>query len=184
MLVYAGVVLMIGSWFEIVRTVRRHPGIPLRSVVAIATAWVLPVLVMPPLFSRDVYTYAAQGEMVRRGINPYLHGPIALGQSRFLGFVDPLWRTAPAPYGPAWERLSEAIVSVARHDVLATLVGFRLVALIGVALMAWGVPALARSIGREQTVAFSLAVLNPVVLLVLVGGAHNDALMLGLLVAG
>jgi hypothetical protein len=184
MLVYAGVVLMIGSWFEIVRTVRRHPGIPLRSVVAIATAWVLPVLVMPPLFSRDVYTYAAQGEMVRRGINPYLHGPIALGQSRFLGFVDPLWRTAPAPYGPAWERLSEAIVSVARHDVLATLVGFRLVALIGVALMAWGVPALARSIGREQTVAFSLAVLNPVVPLVLVGGAHNDALMLGLLVAG
>ena len=32
--------------------------------------------------------------------------------------------------------------------------------------------------------AFGLAVLNPAVLLVLLGGAHNDALMLGLLVAG
>ena len=33
-------------------------------------------------------------------------------------------------------------------------------------------------------VALALAVLNPLVLLVLLGGAHNDALMLGLLVAG
>jgi len=184
MLVYAGVALMIGSWFEIVRTVRRRPRTPPGHVVAIGVAWTLPVLVMPPLFSRDVYSYAAQGEMVSRGINPYLSGPAALGPSRFLTFVDPLWRTAPAPYGPAWERLSEAIVHVTQRDILATLVGFRLVALVGVALIAWGVPALARSVGRDPTVALALAVLNPLVLLVLVGGAHNDALMLGLLVAG
>jgi hypothetical protein len=184
MLVYAGVAIMIGSWFEIVRTVRRYPGTALRPVMTIAAAWVLPVLFMPPLFSRDVYSYAAQGALVRQGINPYLHGPIALGPSRYLGFVDPLWRKVPAPYGPAWERLSEAIVSVAHRDVLATVVGFRLVALVGVALIAWGIPVLARSSGRDQTVAFALAILNPLVLLVLVGGAHNDALMLGLLVAG
>ena len=28
-LVYAGVAVMVGSWFEIVRTLRRHPGAPL-----------------------------------------------------------------------------------------------------------------------------------------------------------
>ena len=61
MLVYAGLTLMIGSWFEVARTLRRHPGAPLGTVVAIAVAWALPVLVMPPLFSRDVYSYVAQG---------------------------------------------------------------------------------------------------------------------------
>ena len=43
----------------------------------------------------------------------------------------------------------------------------------------WPVPS-----GRDEAVAVALAVLNPLVLLVLLGGAHNDALMLGLLVAG
>jgi alpha-1,6-mannosyltransferase len=183
-LVYAGLAVMVGSWCEIVRTLRRHPNAPLGSVVVIAAAWALPVLVMPPLFSRDAYSYVAQGEMITRGFNPYVHGPDVLGSGRILSLVDPLWRHAHAPYGPAWERLSDGIVHLANHDVLAALAGFRVVALVGVVLIAVGVPALARSVGRDQTVAFALAVLNPLVLLVLLGGAHNDALMLGLLVAG
>jgi alpha-1,6-mannosyltransferase len=184
MLVYAGVAIMVASWLELVRTVRRHPGTSLARVVWIMVAWTVPVLFMPPLFSRDVYSYAAQGEMVSRGVSPYLHGPNVLGPNRFLALVDPLWKRARAPYGPGWERLSGAVVHLARHDVLAAIVGFRVVALCGVALMAWGIPVLARSVGRDQGAALALAVLNPLVLLVLLGGAHNDALMLGLLVAG
>ena len=184
MLVYTGGALLVGSWIEIVRTLRRRPDTTLGPAVRILVLWAVPILLLPPLFSRDVYSYGAQGEMVRRGVNPYLHGPSVLGQSRFLEFVDPLWRNARAPYGPAWERLSGAIVQLAHHDVLAAIVGFRLAALLGVVLMAWGIPVLARSVGRDRTTAFALAVLNPLVLLVLLGGAHNDALMLGLLVAG
>jgi hypothetical protein len=183
-ILYLGVALMIASWFEVVRTLRRNPPTPLRAVIAIIVAWALPVLVMPPLFSRDVYSYAAQGEMVTRGLNPYVQGPTALGPNPFLRLVDPIWQNAHAPYGPAWERLAGGIVLLARHDVVATIVGFRLVALIGVGLLAWGIPALARSVGRDPAAAVALAVLNPLVLLVLLGGAHNDALMLGLLVAG
>jgi alpha-1,6-mannosyltransferase len=183
-IVYLGVVLMVASWFEVVRTLRRNPATPVRTVSAIAVAWAIPVLVMPPLFSRDVYSYAAQGEMVSRGLNPYVQGPTALGPNPYLRLVDPIWRSAHAPYGPAWERLAGGIVQLARHDVVASIVGFRLVALVGVGLIAWGVPVLARSIGRDPAPALALAVLNPLVLLVLLGGAHNDALMLGLLVAG
>lgn len=184
MAVYLGMGLMIGSWYEAVRTLRRNPATPVRAVVAVLAAWAFPVLVMPPLFSRDVYSYAAQGEMVSRGINPYAHGPTALGPDPYLRLVDPIWRNARAPYGPAWERLAGGIVQLARHDVIAAIVGFRFVALIGVVLIALGVPALARSVGRDPAAALALAVLNPLVLLVLLGGAHNDALMLGLLVAG
>jgi hypothetical protein len=183
-LVYIGLALMLGAWFELVRTVRRQPSIPMPRLVPILVAWVAPVLVMPPLFSRDVYSYAAQGEMVQRGLNPYLHTPSALGGGPFLNLVDPLWRHAPAPYGPAWERLAGAIVALSRHDVATAVAGFRLVALIGLGLIAWAVPSLARSVGRPGNVAFALGPLNPLLLLVLVGGAHNDALMLGLLVTG
>jgi hypothetical protein len=182
-LVYLGIALMLGAWLEVVRTVRARPGTPIRPLVGILLAWEVPVLLMAPLFSRDVYYYAAEGQLVAQGVNPYLHGPSALGGGPFLSLVDPLWRHSPAPYGPLWERLSGWVVQMSGHDVLGALSGFRLIALMGVTLLAWAVPMLARSIGRDRSVAFALAVLNPLVLLDLLGGAHNDALMLGLLVA-
>ncbi|MGO8864234.1 MAG: polyprenol phosphomannose-dependent alpha 1,6 mannosyltransferase MptB [Acidimicrobiales bacterium] len=183
MLTYLGVALMLGSWWELVRMVRKCPGTPLRQLVAILVAWAAPIIVAPPLFSRDVYSYAAQGQMVAQGINPYLHGPTALRSGAFLSLVDPLWRSSTAPYGPAWERLSGWIVQLSGHDVRSAIVGFRAFALAGVVLVAWAVPVLARSLRRNVPGAFALAVLNPLVILDLLGGSHNDALMLGLLVA-
>ncbi|MGD0441482.1 MAG: polyprenol phosphomannose-dependent alpha 1,6 mannosyltransferase MptB [Acidimicrobiales bacterium] len=184
MLVDVGIVLMLGAWFELVRTVRRQPSVPMPRLVAVLVAWVAPVLVMPPLFSRDVYFYAAQGDMLRRGLNPYVHTASALGGGPFLDLVDPFWRHVLTAYGPVWERLSGAIVGLAPHDIPMAAAGFRLVALVGLGLIAWGVSSLARSVGRPNSVAFALGPLNPLVLLVLVGGAHIEALMLGLLVAG
>jgi len=54
----------------------------------------------------------------------------------------------------------------------------------GVALIAFCIPKLARAYGRDPGAAFTLALLNPLTLLALIGGAHNDAIMVGLLVAG
>ena len=51
-------------------------------------------------------------------------------------------------------------------------------------LIAWCVPRLARLYHRDGAELFTLMVLNPVTILHLIGGAHNDALMLGLLLAG
>lgn len=184
MLVYLGIALLLGAWSETIRAARTDPRIQLRQLLLVLLAWAAPILLAPPLFSRDVYSYAAQGQMVSKGLDPYLHGPSTLGSGPFLRLVDPLWRHAAAPYGPAWERLSGWVVQLSGNRVLWAVVGFRLVAVIGLALLAWGVPVLARAAGRNGTLAFALAVLNPLVLLVLLGGSHNDALMLGLLVAG
>lgn len=183
MLVYLGIALLLGAWYETIRVVRRSSPIHLSRLLPLLMAWAAPIVVAPPLFSRDVYSYSAQGELVTQGLNPYLHGPNALGGGSFLNLVDPLWRNARAPYGPAWERLSGWVVLMSGHSVLGALLGFRVIAIIGVALLAWAVPALARSHGRDGSIAFVLAVLNPLVLLVLVGGSHNDSLMVGLLVA-
>lgn len=78
MLVYAGIAVLLAAWFELVRTVRRQPRVPVSRLAAILAAWVLPVLVMPPAFSRDIYSYVAQGELVDRGLSPYLRTPSAL----------------------------------------------------------------------------------------------------------
>lgn len=184
MLVYLGIALLLGAWFETIRATRAGSRTELRQLLLVLLAWAAPILLAPPLFSRDVYSYAAQGQMVSKGLDPYLHGPSELGRGTLLTLVDPLWRHATAPYGPAWERLSGWVVQLSGYRVLWTVVGFRMVAVIGLALLAWGVPALAHAAGRDGAVAFTLAVLNPLVLLILLGGSHNDALMLGLLVVG
>ena len=53
---------------------RRAPAAPGSAAVRRITAlWCLPRLVAPPLFSRDGWSYAAQGELTR--IGPYVWGP-------------------------------------------------------------------------------------------------------------
>ena len=61
---------------------------------------------------------------------------------------------------------------------------FRLIALTGIALMIVYLPRLAHAHGIDPPKAVWLALLNPLVLMHFVAGAHNDALMVGLMVAG
>jgi hypothetical protein len=180
-LVYAGIVIVLGAWYCLVTF---PPGgrrglHQLRWVFAL---WVSPLLVSPPLFSRDVYTYGAEGELVSRGIDPYTHGLQSVRGSTFFDLADPLWRHAHAPYGPVFFDLARADAHLT-STVFTTVEGYRLLALVGVVLVAVSVPVLARTLRLDPSTAFALAALNPLVLLYLVGGAHNDALMLGLLVA-
>ena len=60
----------------------------------------------------------------------------------------------------------------------------RLLAFAGVVMIAVCVPRLAKLYHRDGAELFTLMVLNPVTIFHLIGGAHNDALMLGLLIAG
>ena len=182
--VYGGMVVMLQAWIALIRIARRHKGLPLRSFAAMFAAWTAPLLVVAPLFSRDSYSYAAQGEMMSRGISPYLFGPAVLGVNAFSGLVDKLWADVTSPYGPVFLWMAGVNATVVHHDELLAVVGFRLLALAGVVMIGVFLPRLARSYGQDPSVAFVLAVLNPLVLLHLIAGAHNDALMLGFLAAG
>ncbi len=183
-LVYGGLLLFLRVWFDLVRWLNANRGTALSRLVPIFLLWVVPMLVVPPLFSKDVYSYAAQGEMVSHGISPYQYGPQVLGGTPFLKLADPMWQNMPTPYGPLVLALDGVTVSMTGHSVLATVVVMRLLAFAGVILAATFIPRLARSYGRDGALAFAMAILNPVTLLHLVGGAHNDAEMVGLLVAG
>ena len=182
--VYAGMILMLRVWYDVVRICSRHPGIPVRRLVPTFAAWLLPLLVVAPLFSRDLYSYAAQGWMVVHHLNPYTYGPSVMGQGPFVGLVDPLWHNVGSPYGPAFLTFAGWIVQASGQSVLVSVEGLRMLALIGTIAFAAAVPAIARSFGRDGATAFALVALNPLVLLHLVGGGHNDALMLGFLLPG
>ncbi|HET6794195.1 MAG TPA: polyprenol phosphomannose-dependent alpha 1,6 mannosyltransferase MptB [Acidimicrobiales bacterium] len=185
---YGGLVVLLRAWCDLLRLcspARGGRSVPVVAVGMVAALWVLPLLVGPPLLSQDVYSYAAQAQMVGQGINPYVHGPEALGpNSPFYPLVDQVWRASPASYGPVFIQVAAGINGLVGHDPLATVVGLRLLSLLGVALMAFFLPMIARSLRRDPATVLVLAVLNPITLVHLVGGAHNDALMLGLLVAG
>jgi hypothetical protein len=182
--VYGGLLLFMRVWWGMIRLYRSRRGVPVRTMMWVFALWSVPMMVIAPLFSRDVYSYAAQGEMVSRHMNPYLYGPFELGNNAYTAPVDQLWGNAPAPYGPMFLQIDGFFARVTFHNELATIVLLRLLALVGVLLIASCVSRLARLYHRDGAELFTLMVLNPVTIFHLIGGAHNDALMLGLLVAG
>ncbi|WP_406400600.1 polyprenol phosphomannose-dependent alpha 1,6 mannosyltransferase MptB [Streptomyces sp. NBC_00879] len=180
---YFGLVLLVAAWALLGRAVRgpKPPG--RRTLLLTLGLWAAPLLLAPPLFSRDVYSYLAQGAMVDAQIDVYTHGPSRLG-GPLPAEVAPLWQHTPTPYGPLFLACARAITDFTRSEVFTGVLGMRLVALLGVAVMVCCLPALARHCGADPAAALWLGALNPLVLLHLVGGAHNDAIMLGLLGAG
>jgi len=146
--------------------------------------WAAPMIVAPPLFSRDVFSYAAQGEMTHLHLSPYFLGPFSLGSTPYVNPVDPLWGNTPAPYGPFFLWMDGIIDRITRPDLLATVLGLRLLEVVAVIMIGFGVAMLARGLGRDPGEAFVLSALNPLVLLTLIGGAHNDAIMAAFLVVG
>lgn len=182
-----GAGLLSAAWIGLVglsRDASRSEAGRIRIVVAMLALWTVPILLGPPLLSNDVYSYAAQGELASQGVDPTSTGPVALERGEFLRAADPVWRRAAAPYGPVAIASSEAVVTATGHDAAGAVWGFRVVMLVGIALAAIGIPVIARSFGTDPALALALGLANPLVLLHLIGGIHNDALMLGLLVCG
>ena len=183
-LTYGGLVLLLRVWLRLSEVVQLHRGAPVRSLYKILALWSIPMLVAPPLFSRDVFSYAAQGEMTAHGLSPYTMGPFSLGSASFVNAVDPLWGNTPAPYGPLFLWLDSLVVQLSGHRALRSVLGLRLLEVVAVALLAVALPRIARALQRDGGEAVVLGALNPLVILTLIGGAHNDALMVGLLCAG
>jgi hypothetical protein len=183
-LVYGGLLLLMRVWLRLAEVMKLHPGASIKSLWWMLLAWATPMLVAPPLFSRDVFSYAAQGEMTAHHISPYIYGPFTLGAGPYVNPVDPLWGNTPAPYGPFFLFLDSSVDKLARHNQLATVVGLRLLEVAAVIMIGYGIVLLARGMGRDPGEAFVLSALNPLVLLTLIGGAHNDAIMTGFLVVG
>src|SRR5262249_50324946 len=126
MLLMAGIAGLVLLWIALVRG--RHTAVRTEGRVwVVAGASVLRVVGGPALVSNDVYSYAAQGLVVDRGLDPYSVGPAALGNVPAVGAVDPAWRSVPSPYGPLATWFQHFAVVVAGGSPLGAVIVFRLV---------------------------------------------------------
>ena len=148
--------------------------------------WIIPLLLAPPMYSKDVYSYLAQSQIARIGLNPYKVGPApGLGLDHvFTLSVPSLWRETPAPYGPLFLWIGRGISALTGENIVAAVLCHRLVVLVGVGLIVWATPRLARRCGVAEVSALWLGAANPLLLMHLVAGIHNEALMLGLMLTG
>ena len=176
---YAGIVALSVAWLALGRLT-----LTTREVRIVAAAWCLPLFLTAPLFSQDVYSYLAQGTLVHLGLDPYRDAPAVLaqhGQAHVLDAVSPFWRHTTAPYGPlflwivSWFTGASLVVGVLL---------IRALELVGFVLLAVFAPRLAGTLGADPARAAWWVLLCPLVLLGLMAPAHNDLLMIGLLVAG
>ena len=148
-------------------------------VLAVGALWTAPILLSPPLLSNDVYSYAAQGELASRGVDPTVVGPNALGGGPFMRAADAIWWNNPAPYGPAWNKIAETVVVAVDHDAALSVWALRAVVLVAVIIAAFALYDLTRA--RNPALALTMGIVNPVVLIHLIGGIHNDAVMIALI---
>lgn len=187
---WGGVALMLVAWLWLGRRIiaaKSEDGsssaISEFTLIATTGFWLAPMLLSVPLFSRDTYSYLAQGALLRDGFDPYAVGPIE-NQNSLLDNVSPIWTTTTAPYGPAFILVAKFVTMLVGNNVIAGTMLLRLCMLPGLALLIWAAPRVARHIGASSSVALWICVLNPLVMIHLMGGVHNEMLMVGLMMAG
>lgn len=175
------------AWLGLVVLVRDRPTTRTATIAAIAALWSLPLLVCPPVGSNDVYSYLAHGELAAAGFDPGEVTPVdGLPNDPVLRSVDRVWRTVVSAYGPLATGLSELAVRAADGDQVAAVLLERASAVAGVVVLGIALVSLARrrpSV-RAPAVVLAVAVASPLTVVHVIGGAHNEGLMVGLAVAG
>src|ERR1700760_618858 len=181
-LLWIGVTLMLSAWLWLGRRVLAGDASEY-TMVASAAFWLAPLLLSVPLFSRDTYSYLAQGALLRDGFDPYAVGPID-NPNALLDNVSPIWTITTAPYGPAFIMIAKLITMLVGNHVIVGTMLLRLCMLPGLALLIWATPRISRHIGADVPIALWICALNPLVIIHLMGGVHNEMLMVGLMAAG
>lgn len=179
-LVWLGVILCCVAWLALGKAVAT--GTAIRWWVVFA-AWMLPLLPALPVFSGDAWTYLAQGEMLSGPADPYVDGTGAAGGAMSAN-VHPDWRFTPTPYGPLHLLIMQGSTAVTGHSAWPAIIGLRVVVLAFLTLAAVALVRLARHTGASRDHALWLGVANPLVIVHLVGGLHNDAMILAFALLG
>lgn len=177
---WIGVLAFTASWVVIGgRILRLGETLGVRPLIM----WISPLLFAGPLMSRDVYSYLMQGTLGRDGFDPYSVGASAV-PGRIFFEVSPDWRNTTTPYGPLHMWIGEGIVRLTGDNVTAGVMVYKLFSVACFAALVWTVDRLARALGANPDLAVWLGVANPLSVIHLVGGMHNEATMMALVCAG
>jgi hypothetical protein len=145
-----------------------------RSIAIAILAANVALLLGPPLISQDVFGYLAFARLgALHGLDPYTHVAAEAPTDAVFAFIG--WPFQHSPYGPLFTLGSYAIAPLGLAGGLWALKAIAVAASLGaVALTA----SAASKMGRPAKLAAAFVGLNPVLLQLAAGGAHNDTLVL------
>jgi hypothetical protein len=179
--------LMWAAWLAAVLAGMRGGPMPSRRALSfiIAAVAIAAAVLWPPSFSCDVYGYVGYARMkVLYGLNPY-----ATKQQWLIDHHDATgpflrWNIA-SPYGPLWTTLSVALIWLLRGASLyVQIVAMKLVGAGALVAAAWGGGRVAERLAPRRGELARLAIgLNPLFVIEAAGNAHNDFVMMALVVA-
>lgn len=149
-------------------------------------AWTLPIIATAPLFTQDIYSYIANGSIVVQGMDPYSAGPVQLlGADNDLARSVPfIWANSPSPYGPVALGIAGIISVITSDSIVAAVILHRVASILGVIAAGWAISRLAVRCRVAPSSALWLGILNPLSILHLIGGIHNESIMLGFALVG
>jgi Glycosyltransferase family 87 len=164
---YAGLLALAGR----LRSDRRAAGWAIALVAALNAI----VFAGPILFSTDVFSYIAYARMgVLHGIDPYLHGPVAIDTDPISKYVGNDWRKVATAYGPLYTLLSYPLAGLGLKGAVWGAKVMALAASAGTLALTWRC---ARLRGYDPAVAVVAVGANPLYVWYGLGGAHNDLIM-------
>ena len=171
-LVWAGVALMVTSWLAMgPRAVSGR--LPARDAAWATALWSLPMLPSIPLFSRDAWSYLAQGAMTAAGVDPYQYGPEA-NPGPFTTEVSPDWQSTATPYGPLHLLSMRIIVALSGGHPAVGIIILRLAVLAALAALVALLVLAARRTEVDPGATVWLACASPLTVIHVAGGLHNE----------
>jgi len=155
---------------------RSRAALSPRSAIALVAALQLIVFAGPILLSTDVFSYIAYARMgVEHGVNPYLHGPVAIVGDPVFKYVGEDWIHVATAYGPLYTLLSYPLAPLGVVGALWAMKLEALLASAGTLALTWRC---ARARGFDPATAVLAVGANPLYVIYGLGGAHNDLIMM------
>ena len=160
----------------------RH--LPLRAtrtpVFACGALMATVMLFMYPVTAIDVYLYAVRSRLFTAyGANPLTAVPMDFPADPWRMFAPDEWATEVSPYGPLWTLLAAPMTVLAGDRLVVALVGFKLLVLLCYLSSGWLIARTLEATTAAHPATGALIFLwNPLVLWEGVGNAHNDLVVM------
>lgn len=156
------------------------PRLGRRVVWGAIVALLVILACLPPLLSHDVYSYVDYARLgVLHGLDPYVHPPSSAPADA--AFAHVTWTETTSAYGPLFTLATYPLAWLPVGAAVYVLKAASAAAVLAIAVL---VARLAPGRGLDPTRAAALVALNPLVLVHVVGGPHNDSIAVLLMTLG
>src|SRR5215471_4691074 len=175
-------------------------------VVAAEIVFQVTLFLMPGVYTTDISSYVMYGHISAiYNLNPYIYPPQYFPNNPLLNadWIHPIWWDQPSVYGPLWtdigwlmarvmapfmditEANGDFVLQIGLMDqIFAYRVLMNGVQIVNLVLVWWILGRLMPNRPRARLTAFVVFAWNPLMLFDAAGNAHNDALMVTLLLLG